>query len=123
MAEFEDKLNEILSSPEQMGKIMEMARSFSGGSAQTASPAAGAEEGGNVGAATGADALDPRLFGMLTRVMGAYSTAGGDDKSALLGAISPYLDNSRRAYMEQAVQMVKFTRLARAAISEFSENE
>jgi hypothetical protein len=116
MAEFEDKLNEILSSPEQMGKIMEMARSFSGGSAQTGSPAAGDE----AGADTGADALDPRLFGMLTRVMGAYSTAGGDDKSALLGAISPYLDNSRREYMEQAVQMVRFTRMAKAAISEFS---
>ncbi|MDR1589663.1 MAG: hypothetical protein LBS51_05665 [Oscillospiraceae bacterium] len=136
---FEDKLRELLSSPEDMEKLAAMAKSIAEGlAAPTAAgsgeaPGLGPEDGGDGGdggaavdaparaGAGAAPAVDPAIFGVIARVMGAYSSgAGAGDKTALLGAIRPYLKSDRREYMDKAAEMVKLTRIARAAFNEFS---
>jgi hypothetical protein len=131
MGGLEDKLHEILSSPEDMSKLMEMVKSISGslGAPSAADGGDGVISGGGGDAGDakdGADAgggavppFDPEIFGVITRVMGAYAS-GAADKNALLGAIKPYLRSSRREYMDKAAEIVKLTRIARAALSEFS---
>ena len=58
MSEFEDKLNSILSSPEQMQKIMDMAKQLS--SSQSHSNAEPEPETQKDDAPGGAGALDPK---------------------------------------------------------------
>jgi hypothetical protein len=131
----EDKLREILSSPEDMRKLADIAASLFG----NAAPPSGADGGdggvpgdGGIGGASAPDgvpaaeepagmAIAPEMLGVITRVMGAYASGGGDgDKNALLGAIKPYLNSSRREYMDRAAEIVRFTRVAKAALGEFS---
>jgi hypothetical protein len=121
MGEFESKINEILSSPAQMEKLIEAARSLTGGGSPTAGDAGECAETAQSAAESAAAPIpDPKIFKMITRVMGVYSSTGAGDKGALLGALRPYLRDNRRECMERAVEIVKLTRLARAALSEFS---
>jgi hypothetical protein len=129
MGGLEDKLHEILSSPEDMRKLMEMAKSISGSlgapSGETDAVDVISGEAGEIvddgrgSEAVAAPSVDSELLGVITRVMGAYAS-GGADKNALLGAIKPYLRSSRREYMDKAAEIVKLARIAKAALSEFS---
>jgi hypothetical protein len=114
MADFEDKLKKILSSPEDMAKIADMARSIS---AASPAPEDAPPDDGDSSDAPGsaALALDPKMMRIMSSVMGAYSS-GTSDKEALLGAIRPYLRSGRQEYVDRAAEIVRLTRLARAAI-------
>lgn len=112
---FEDMLNSILSSPEQMEKIMGMARSLSGGDGQKPE----AEE--KTAPDTAADilsGLDPKL---LTRLMGLLGKlkAGDSDKAALVASMKPYLRPERREALDKAVKIANIAHIAREAIGEF----
>jgi hypothetical protein len=63
--------------------------------------------------------VDPKVFGLLSRVMGEYSS-NSNDKTALLSALKPYLKEDRHAKIDKAAQVAKLARLARTAFSEFS---
>ncbi len=133
MSEFEDKLNKILSSPEEMEKIMSIARSFTGSSGKPAEggaaapqaaqepqgppPAQGPLDFSAVSSALGN--LDPKMFRFLTRLTTEYST-GKNDKAVLLNAIKPYLREDRHAKIDRAAEIAKLARLARVAFAEFS---
>ena len=120
MSEFDDTLNKILSSPEDMEKILNIARSFTGSS--------GAAEGGgdtsqaapDLGAVSSAlRDLDPKIFRLLSRLVSEY-TSGRNDKAALLTAIKPYLREDRQAKIDRAAEYAKLARLAKVAFSELS---
>ena len=114
MGEFEDKLNKLLSSPDEMGKIMELARSFSGGQ--------GDEEAGKhspAQALPGMGELDPRLMKIMSRLMTEYSSKK-DDKTAIISAMKPYLRKERHEKVDRAVEMARMAQLARIALTEFS---
>jgi hypothetical protein len=124
MSEFEDRLNSILSSPEEMEKILNIARSFSGsvenegGTQQQAAPAG--DPSGSLGSISSAlSGMDPKMLGMLGRLMSEYSS-GGNDKTTLLEAMKPYVRESRYSQIERAAQIAKLARIARVAFSEFS---
>jgi len=122
---FEDKLNKILSSPEEMEKIMGLARSLSSssGPAQDGAPSPQAESGPDLGSLTSMlGNVDPKIFGLLGRVLGEYSSKG-DDKTALISALKPYLKDDRREKIDKAAQVAKLAKLARTAFSEFSGGE
>ena len=122
MDNFEDKLNKILSSlssPEEMGKIMGLARSFSGSSQDgehTPQPTGGQEPGGLTSMLGN---IDPKVLSLLSRVLGEYSSKD-NDKTALISALKPYLKEDRCEKIDRAAQVAKLARLAKSAFSEFS---
>lgn len=122
MSEFEDKLNKILSSPDELEKIMGMAKSLSssmdsGGKDE----AAGAPDLSSLGSLLGN--IDPKTIGVITRLFGEYSSKGNSDKAALLSAIKPYLKDDRREKIDKAAEMARLAQLARIAFSEFSDGD
>ena len=118
MGELEDKLNSILSSPEEMEKIMGIARSLSMGSS---------EEQNKKGKSTEPDksvsdmfgGLDPKMLVRMSRLFGEYSHSS-NDKSAILRSVMPYLKPERNRQLNQAAEMAKLARIAKIAFSEFS---
>jgi hypothetical protein len=121
MGELEDKLNSILSSPEEMEKIMGIARSLSGTTDNTAPPAPKAAKTTPdiASAASALGDIDPKMFKLMSRIMGEY-TSGKNDKTALLTALKPYLKKERHEQIDRAAQIAKLARIAKAAFSEFS---
>jgi hypothetical protein len=119
VGELEDKLNSILSSPEDMQKIMGLARSLSG--------SLGGDSGGTPpeslpaqGDAPPLGDLDPKMLGMLTRLMGQFSASSKSDKTAILNALTPYLKDDRKKAIGRAAEIAKIAKVAKLAFSEFS---
>ena len=117
MSDFENVLNQLLSDPAQMEKLMGVAKTlgnFSDGENGGGAPEFHEER--RLDAASALSGLDPKLIGMVGKLMGEYNS--GSDKETLLHAISPYLKAERRGRFERAAEMAKLARLARAAMSE-----
>ncbi|MCD8147105.1 MAG: hypothetical protein LUD84_07515 [Clostridiales bacterium] len=125
MDDFEEKLNSILSSPEAMGQIMSLASSIAGkpeGEGNT--PTEAAPQPDSSPAAEGNDPLnllqnlDPA---MVQRVMGLYReyTRGGDEKTALLQAMRPFLREERQERLDKAMRIARLSRVIRAALEQF----
>ncbi len=108
MSELEERLNAVLSDPEQMGRIAQMASRLMGSlPPQESGPPAAA-------AAPGPDAA---LLGLVSRLMGGMR--GGGDKKQLLNGMAPYLAPTRRARLEKALRVAAAARLAGAALAEW----
>jgi len=115
MSDFQESLNALLADPAQMEKLVGLAKSIAGDGTQTD----GTTDGGAVGGSSPLDGLDPRMLGMLGKMMSEYSAKS--DKQALIAAITPFLKDSRRSKIEQAAQMAKLARLAKLAMMQFGE--
>ena len=98
MAEFDEKLNSILSNPDAMSQIMQLAQSLGGGEAASA-PSAPPPQPGPPPAAGGGDLLSSLLGGggldpkLLSRLLPLIQELGGQrDSNArnLLYALRPY---------------------------------
>lgn len=134
VAEFDDKLNSILSNPDAMAQIMQLAQSLSGGSEgggtagappppQPGGPSAGPgpqqtppPSGGDPLSAL-AGGLDPQLlvhFLPLLRELG-----GQQDSNArqLLYALRPYLKPERQEKVERALQLARLFRIGKKFLS------
>lgn len=148
MAELEDKLNQILSSPDAMEQIMSVARSLGIGNTPSTpppspkpdTPPAGQAQstaanllsllGGSIGggdpgsgpspgAGLGAGAgMDPKMAGFLMRMVAAWN-APDDNKFALLEALRPFLKEERQAKIQRAMQISKISRVIRIALENF----
>lgn len=127
MAEFEEKLNEILSSPQAMEQIMSLANSIAGGgvgegaspSPSVSPPSPGPEpagQEGGLGSLLGQ--LDPA---MLSKVMGLLSVYQDreDEKTRLLEAIRPFLRAERQSKLDQAMRITRLSRVIRSALTMF----
>ncbi len=116
MGDIEDKLNSILSSPEEMEKILGLARQFMGTAQSPEQDNTPAKAVSNVNPLPD---MDPRLMSVIGRLFSEYSRAD-NDRTAVLNAIKPYLRDERRRKLEKAIEMAKMARIARLAIREFS---
>lgn len=124
MAEFDDKLNELLSNPDSMAQIMRLAQSLSGGTEggesqapppqsppphhQEASPG---NSGDLLSSLTGG--LDPKL---LMRLLPLIQELGGQQDSNarnLLYALRPYLKPERQEKVERALQLARLFHLGK----------
>ena len=127
MSEFEDRLNSILSSPEDMKRIIGLAKSLSGAQnaqenrEQNGEKHASQQEEEQSNAWDFGD-IDPKLMGVLSRLMREYS-AGQPEKFELLAAIRPYLRKERRDNMDRAVKIARLAHVAKLALSEFPGGE
>ena len=139
MSDFEEKLNQILSSPDAMEQIMSIARTLGIGNdsapseasskpASTPSaPASTASNGSNTagllsllggGNNDSGGGIDPKMASMLLRLASAWNTPD-DDKIALLIALRPFLKPERAEKMQRAMQIAKLSRVIRIALDSF----
>ena len=118
MSELEDRLNSVLSDPEQMAKISKLAQSFMAGDS-SASKAGGAAPGAPFGGAVGDDALglDPAMLGRIGRLLSG-GAAENKQERALLEAMRPYLSEKRRSKMDKAMRIARLAGIARIAMGE-----
>lgn len=134
----EAKLNKILSDPEALGSVLEMAKSLAGSDSGgdggreahpdergrgAADDAPGLLEGlaapgglGGLGELLGG--MDPAMIGKLMGLVGEY-TREDDRRTHLLQALKPYIRPERQGKMDRAAQIVKLARTARKAIGSF----
>ena len=103
MSEFEDKLNHILSDPQEMEKISRLAAQLMGGGADEGHGDAPSSPGGGF----------PDLKGMLG------SLGQRSDKTALLSALSPYLRPDRRKKLQKALRLAQAARIAGVALEAY----
>ncbi len=98
MDELGEALNRILSDPQQMAAVQNLASELLGGGA-----------GGTAGTA-GAAKAPPNLAGLLAGLGG-----GGGGKAELVQALSPWLKPERAAKLRRAQRLASALRLAGAA--------
>ncbi len=144
MAEFDDKLNSILSNPDAMSQIMQLAQSLGGGGQPAASSppqpnAPGPQQtsswgspppqapppppmggGGDLlSSLLGGGGLDP---GLLSRLLPLIQELGGQRESNarnLLYALRPYLRSDRQEKVERALQLARLFHLGKKFLSEW----
>ena len=127
MAEFDDKLNSLLSNPDAMAQIMQLAQSLSGGQQSPPSPPPPPVEESIPDSGMKNDdffssfsaGLDPSL---LIRLMPLLQELGsGKDSNArqLLYALRPYLKKDRQDKVERALQLARLFRIGKKFLAEW----
>ena len=123
MAEFDDKLNSILSNPDAMAQIMQLAQSLSGGTggnnAANAPPPPPSQppqtpppSGGDPLSAL-AGGLDPQLLLRFLPLIQELGGARDSNARQLLYALRPYLKPERQEKVERALQLARLFHLGR----------
>lgn len=110
MAEFEDKLNSILSNPALMGQIMSMAGSLGQESPPPPppKPQPGFSGGGSMG-------MDPAAMQGMLRLL--QSTQIDQKEQNLINALRCYLPPDRLDKLTKAMQAAKVARFAASAMN------
>lgn len=117
MAEFDEKLNSLLSDPSAMSQIMQLAQSLSGGAdgsappqGQPPAPPPAPKSPDLLSALTGG--VDPAL---LTRLLPLIQELGNQNSNArqLLYALRPYLRPERQEKVERAIQLARLFHLGK----------
>lgn len=117
MADFEDKLNAILSNPESMAQIMQLAQSFSS-SPSDAAEKESAESSFDPFSLLG-DGIDPGLITKLLPLLKEYGKGQNSNAARLLSALQPFLKEERQAKVDQALQLARIMQVAKV----FFKNE
>ena len=139
MSDFEEKLNAILSNPESMGQIMNLAQSLNLGGGGGESPQGG-QGGGNepppppppsgggdgLGGLAGLGSLlgqiDPKWINRLLPLVGELTGGGSDERMQLLYALRPFLKPERRDKVERAAKTAKLIHIAKKLLSTMGES-
>ena len=134
MAEFDDKLNSLLSNPEAMAQIMQMAQSLSGGQAQQVPQAPpqqpspppppppvqqAASSGGNPLAALSGltSGMDTAMLTKLLPLIQELGSQNDSNARQLLYALRPYLKPDRQEKIERALQLARLFHLGKKFLS------
>ena len=127
MSEFDEKLNALLSDPDSMAQIMQLAQSLSGGGGSSASPPPPPQPqqppppppppAGGDPLSSLMGGIDPKL---LTRLLPLMQELGRDSDSSarqLLTALRPYLRPERQDRVERALQLARLIHLGKQFLS------
>ena len=145
MGEFEEKLNSVLSNPEAMSQIMNLAQSLNlggsgGGEAPQDGPADGAapqqppppsgDSGGgmgNLGDLAGLGSMlgqiDPKWINRLLPLVGELTGGGNDERMQLLYALRPFLKPERRDKVERAAKTAKLIHVGKKLLQTMGESD
>lgn len=112
MAEFDEKLNSILSNPDAMSQIMKLAQSFS-------DPAPPPPRPTPEPSAPSFSGMDPGVMMKLLPLV--QELGGGQDSNArrLLYALSPYLRPERQAKIDRALQLARLFHVGRQFLAKW----
>ena len=138
MSEFDDKLNALLSDPDKMAQIMQLAQSISGSGTLEAEPAAAppspptappppqsppnpAPNPNPLSALAGlsglGSGLDPKLLAKLLPLVQELGSQQDSNARTLLYALRPYLKGERQEKVERALQLARLFHLGRKFLS------
>ena len=133
VAEFDEKLNNILSNPDAMAQIMQLAQSLSGGkTAEDAPPAQPAPPpppprqsppspppGGTDLLSSLTGGLDPKMISKLVPLLQELGGQQDSNARALLYALRPYLKPDRQEKVERALQLARLFHLGKKFLAEW----
>ena len=123
MNDFEDKLNAILSNPDAMAQVMNLAQSL--GSTMSASPQTQRSDGTHSDPVSAAprkptDAgddlfslFDPALIGKFLPLLSELNHRDGDERLQLLLALRPFLKPERQDKVERAVKAARLIHIGK----------
>ena len=115
MAELENIIGSIMSSPESLGKILEVASLLGGEEKKEEAPppevASLLPLDGNTGG------ISPELISKVMELLSEYNT--DDRRIRLLGAIRPYLKDDDGFHIDRAIRIVKLSHVAKSALKNF----
>ena len=122
MSEWEEQINSILSDPEQMSRIQELANSLMGGGTDGAT--AGTDTPGGIPdlsrlaeSLMGSGSAETAMLGRLGQLLHNAQADNGREQ-ALLEAMKPYLSEKRRSKMDRAMRLAHMAKLAQLAMGE-----
>lgn len=120
MNDWEEKLNTLLSDPDAMAQVVNMAQTLS------AQMGGSAPQGGDSGTPPPSDAgnpfsqlggIDPELLQRLIPVLKQMNRPESSETSAFLYALRPFLRPSRRDKVDRAVQLARIIHLAKTFLT------
>ena len=120
MAEFDEQLNNILSNPNAMSQIMQLAQSLSGGQELPTAPpppqapppqAKQSSPPDLLSSLTGG--IDPNLMARLLPLIQELGSQQDSNARALLYALRPYLKEERQEKVERALQLARLFHLGK----------
>ena len=123
MGELEEKLNAVLSNPESMAQVMQMAQQLSSNftpqqetpvSTPQAPPAS--ENPGGFGSLLGG--LDPKLVGELLPLLQEYGKSNSQTMQ-LLYALRPFLKEEKQGKIERAAQLARIIHVGKKFLTEW----
>lgn len=118
MGDFEEKLESILNNPQAMGQIMSLAQSLGASSSPPEAPPMDTPSP----LSDSGFQLDPRLLTGIASLLSQYNH-NDDQRVALLQALKPFVKEKRYAKLDKAIQITKFSRMARMALELFRSEE
>lgn len=131
MAEFDDTLNNLLSNPDAMSQIMQLAQSLSGGGNQAPSPQQETPKappssspfppplnGGDLLSSL-THGIDPSLLFKLMPLIQELGSQQNSNARQLLYALRPYLKADRQEKIERALQLARLFHIGKKFLSEW----
>lgn len=128
MADFDETLNRLLSNPDAMSQIMQLAQSLGGGESTPSSPQPDPQPAAAPPPQTpgGGDLLSSLTGGvdpsLLLKLMPLIQELGGQQDSnarQLLYALKPYLKEEHRGKIERALQLARLFHVGKKFLSEW----
>ena len=120
MSEWEDKLNTLLSDPDAMAQVMQMAQSLSqqmgasgGAASSSGGPTAAADVPPPQELSSLLGGIDPALIQRLLPLLSQMNRAESSETTAFLLALRPFLKPERRDKVERAAQLARLIHLAK----------
>ena len=140
MSDFEEKLNSVLSNPDAMSQIMNLAQSLNLGGGGGESPLGG-QGGGNepppppppsgggdgLGGLAGLGSLlgqiDPKWINRLLPLVGELTGGGSDERMQLLYALRPFLKPERQDKVERAAKTARLIHVGKKLLQSMGESD
>lgn len=119
MNELEDKLNALLSDPDGMAQVMELAQKLSGKHDGDDAPPEQTPHGGELSSLLDAlgGGLDGETLRRLLPVVQQATRRESGEAAALLYALRPFLREERREKVERAVQLARLLSLGKTFLA------
>ena len=122
MSELDEKLNTLLSNPESMAQIMQLAQSLSGKSPEPAStpvppPAPPPPSAPTAPLSSLPGSLDPKLLARMLPIIQELGQEPNQQARQLLYALRPYLKSERQERIERALQLARLIHVGKKFLS------
>ena len=127
MSDFEEKLNSVLSNPDAMSQIMNLAQSLNlggGGSFPPPPPSGGGDGlGGLAGLGSLLGQIDPKWINRLLPLVGELTGGGSDERMQLLYALRPFLKPERQDKVERAAKTARLIHVGKKLLQSMGESD